>query len=147
GTRRLDLSRRSLGVSHALRGIRREGARHAAVRGGQGLGDDPAGSGLGLSGPEVAARAVGRARRRGRRSVEVAVLMKSHPRIALIHATPIAMEPIRQAFESGWPEAEAVNLLEDSLSPDRAKSRDIPDELTERFVALTRYARLMGSDA
>lgn len=73
--------------------------------------------------------------------------MKSHPRIALIHATPIAMEPIRQAFESGWPEAEAVNLLEDSLSPDRAKSRDIPDELTERFVALTRYARLMGSDA
>jgi hypothetical protein len=73
--------------------------------------------------------------------------MNSRPRILLIHATPIAMEPIRQAFESGWPEAEAVNLLEDSLSEDRAKSRDIPDELTERFIALTHYAKLIGSDA
>ncbi|RWI90006.1 MAG: arylsulfatase [Mesorhizobium sp.] len=73
--------------------------------------------------------------------------MPARPRITLIHATPIAMEPIREAFEAGWPEAEAVNLLEDSLSPDRAKSEDISDDLVERFVALTRYAELMGSDA
>lgn len=73
--------------------------------------------------------------------------MAAHPRITLIHATPIAMEPIRQAFEATWPEAEAVNLLDDSLSPDRAKSKGIPDELIQRLVALTRYAQLMGSDA
>ena len=31
--------------------------------------------------------------------------MASH-RIALIHATPVAIQPIVQAFESGWREAE-----------------------------------------
>jgi aspartate/glutamate racemase len=69
------------------------------------------------------------------------------PRIALIHATPIAMEPIRVALETDWPEAEPVNILEDSLSPDRARQPEVTDELVSRIVALTRYAELAGSDA
>ncbi|APG89110.1 hypothetical protein SAMCCGM7_pC1934 (plasmid) [Sinorhizobium americanum CCGM7] len=72
--------------------------------------------------------------------------MTKHPRIALVHATPIAMEPIRIAF-GAWPEAERVNILEDSLSPDRARHANLTDELTDRIVALARYARLIGSDA
>jgi Asp/Glu/hydantoin racemase len=73
--------------------------------------------------------------------------MKPRPRIALIHATPIAMEPIRDALASRWPQAEAVNILEDSLSPDRAKVDTVGPELTDRIVALARYAQSIGSDA
>lgn len=73
--------------------------------------------------------------------------MNTQPRIALVHATTIAMDPIRQAFERAWPEANTVNILEDSLSPDRAKQADITDDLTNRIVALTKYARMIGSDA
>ena len=73
--------------------------------------------------------------------------MSKPPRITLIHATPIAMEPIRLAFASSWPDADVVNLLEDSLSPDRAKQREITDALTARIACLTSYARQIGSDA
>ncbi|QRM56192.1 arylsulfatase [Sinorhizobium sp. BG8] len=73
--------------------------------------------------------------------------MKTQPRIALVHATTIAMDPIKQAFERAWPEADTVNILEDSLSPDRARQADITDELADRIVALTNYARMIGSDA
>jgi hypothetical protein len=42
------------------------------------------------------------------------------PRIALIHATPLAMDPVGNAFELLWPEALRMNLLDDSLSADLA---------------------------
>lgn len=73
--------------------------------------------------------------------------MPKPPRITLVHATPIAMEPIRLAFAASWPEADVVNLLEDSLSPDRARQDDITDALTARIAALTHYASQIGSDA
>ena len=40
----------------------------------------------------------------------------SSPRIVLLHATPVAMEPIQRAFVEKWPEAETVNLLDDALT-------------------------------
>src|ERR1019366_175752 len=58
------------------------------------------------------------------------------PRIALIHATPVAIEPIRDALSSGWPEADVVNILEDSLSPDRASSKELTPELCELKIPL-----------
>jgi Asp/Glu/hydantoin racemase len=57
------------------------------------------------------------------------------------------MDPIKLAFAERWPEAETVNILEDSLSPDRARVAQLTDELIERIVALAKYARLIGSDA
>ena len=42
------------------------------------------------------------------------------PRIALIHATPLAIEPIVNAFRRLWPQARTTNVLEDSLAPDLA---------------------------
>lgn len=69
------------------------------------------------------------------------------PRIALIHATPIAMEPIKASFATAWPEAETMNLLEDSLSPDRAKADEITPELAERIFALADYAFNARCDA
>ena len=68
------------------------------------------------------------------------------PRIALIHATPVAVDPIKQALAIGWPHAEAVNILDDSLSPDRASMSDLSEEMIERIVSLARYAGQIGSD-
>jgi Asp/Glu/hydantoin racemase len=72
--------------------------------------------------------------------------MAKRPRIALIHATPIAVDPVRHAFDTGWPEAEAVDIMDYSLSPDRAAVTDLNEALTDRIVALARYARSTGAD-
>ncbi|MEH3086059.1 MAG: aspartate/glutamate racemase family protein [Xylophilus ampelinus] len=66
-------------------------------------------------------------------------------RIALIHATPLAMEPVRKAFKQLWPEAVRMDLLDDSLSPDLSAAGWIDEALTERFIALARYAVQSGA--
>lgn len=71
----------------------------------------------------------------------------SGPRIALIHATPVAIEPIVNAFRRLWPEARTTSLLEDSLAPDLAEAGRITPAMVERFVALGRYAHTCGADA
>ena len=68
-------------------------------------------------------------------------------RIALIHATPAAVEPIKTAFAEIWPEPDLVNLLDDSLSRDRAKSEGLTDSMYRRFDALGGYAVSVGADA
>lgn len=68
-------------------------------------------------------------------------------RIALIHATPIAIDPIRKAFETAWPQAETVNILEDSLALDRARSAGLTEDLSRRIVELASYAQSIRSDA
>jgi Asp/Glu/hydantoin racemase len=68
------------------------------------------------------------------------------PRIALIHAVTVAMQPIQDAFASGWPEARLMNLLDDSLSPDRAKSDALTAEMSGRIAELGRYALRCGAD-
>jgi Asp/Glu/hydantoin racemase len=74
-------------------------------------------------------------------------LAKSAPRIVLLHATPVAMGPIKAAMESLWPDAEAVNLLDDGLTIDRAKDGpDLSEELIERFVDFGRYAQRIHAD-
>lgn len=69
------------------------------------------------------------------------------PRIVLFHATPVAMEPIATAMARHWPEAEAVNLLDDGLTTVRAKEgAEISEELIDRFVDFGRYAQRIGAD-
>lgn len=68
------------------------------------------------------------------------------PRIALIHATPVAIEPVVSAFKRLWPQAQTTNLLEDSLSVDLAAAGALTDAMVERFVALARYVRGCGAD-
>lgn len=67
------------------------------------------------------------------------------PRVALIHAVTVAMEPIRAAFAELWPEARTFNLLDDALSPDRAAEAELSPALAERIVALGRYAHAAGA--
>ncbi|MBM7327175.1 aspartate/glutamate racemase family protein [Brucella pseudintermedia] len=74
-------------------------------------------------------------------------MTKVPPRIVLFHATPVAMEPIAAAMARHWPEAEAVNLLDDGLTIDRAKEgAEISEELIDRFVDFGRYAQRIGAD-
>lgn len=64
-------------------------------------------------------------------------------RIVLLHATPVAMDPIHTAFAEVWPEAETINLLDDGLSIDRASSEELTEELIARFVRFGLYGRDM----
>ncbi len=69
------------------------------------------------------------------------------PRIALVHATPLAIEPIADAFRAGWPDAATVNILEDSLSADLARDGALTDAMTARFKTLAQYAVDTWADA
>ena len=66
------------------------------------------------------------------------------PRIALIHATALAVEPIRAAFARHWPQARCMNLLDDSLSVDRAEAGSLTPAMVQRFVDLAAYAQRTG---
>lgn len=73
--------------------------------------------------------------------------MNDGPRIVLLHATPVAMDPVATALSALWPEAEPVNLLDDGLTTDRAKEGpELSEALIERFVDFGRYARRVGAD-
>jgi hypothetical protein len=68
-------------------------------------------------------------------------------RIGLIHATPLAVAPIAASFERLWPAAQLHNILDDSLSQDRARDGRLTEAMTQRFVNLTGYALGCGCDA
>ncbi len=68
-------------------------------------------------------------------------------RIALIHALPFSIAPIRQAFEQNWPEVELANILDDSLSIDRKRVPSSADDIIRRIVTLGDYANSINADA
>jgi hypothetical protein len=66
-------------------------------------------------------------------------------RIALIHAVDVAVPPTRAAFEDLWPDAVLVNILDDSLSPDRARDTALVPALADRIRDLGAYAIRSGA--
>jgi Asp/Glu/hydantoin racemase len=66
-------------------------------------------------------------------------------RIALIHALAESIAPIRAAFAAEWPEASLANLLDDSLSRDRAAEGALTPAMVSRFISLARYAAGSGA--
>ncbi len=66
------------------------------------------------------------------------------PRIALIHATGLSVDPIDQAFKRLWPQPQRMHLLDDSLSADRARDGRLTDTMVRRFETLALYARDCG---
>jgi aspartate/glutamate racemase len=68
-------------------------------------------------------------------------------RIALIHATPVAMQPIVEAFRHGWPEAATFSVLDDALSTDLARAGTLNAALKRRIAALAEYVTGVGIDA
>jgi Asp/Glu/hydantoin racemase len=68
-------------------------------------------------------------------------------RVALIHALAHSVAPINDEFARAWPECERMNLLDDSLSADLARSASGLDaRMTGRFLALAGYALDAGAD-
>jgi aspartate/glutamate racemase len=69
------------------------------------------------------------------------------PRIALIHALAHSVEPINTALARDWPEAMRMNLLDDSLSADLARSgQGLDASMHERFERLAQYALDSGAN-
>ncbi len=67
-------------------------------------------------------------------------------RIALIHALSHSVEPINAAFDRDWPQALRMNLLDDSLSADLARSSSGLDAaMHKRFEVLADYAVATGA--
>ncbi|MEO8134528.1 MAG: aspartate/glutamate racemase family protein [Betaproteobacteria bacterium] len=67
-------------------------------------------------------------------------------RIALIHATALAVAPVTESFARLWPAAALTNLLDDSLSADRAAAGSLTPEMFDRFETLARYCAGCGAD-
>lgn len=67
------------------------------------------------------------------------------PRIALVHAVRVAIQPVEAAFERLWPDTERMNLLDDSLARDRARDGALTPAMYRRFAALTEYAISTGA--
>jgi Asp/Glu/hydantoin racemase len=62
-------------------------------------------------------------------------------RVALIHALAHSVAPLEEAFRRIWPAAARMNLVDDSLSADLARSGGGLDaRMTGRFLTLAEYA-------
>jgi aspartate/glutamate racemase len=69
-------------------------------------------------------------------------------RIALIHALAHSVAPINDELEREWPQAQRMNLLDDSLSADLARSgQGLDAAMHQRFEALAAYAEGTGAQA
>lgn len=69
--------------------------------------------------------------------------MNAGPRIFVIHALQASLAPVARGFAEGWPKASVSNLMDDSLSADRA--RDDSADFEPRFRALTDYCVTNGA--
>ena len=74
-------------------------------------------------------------------------LNKNMCRLILIHAMPVSIEPINTAFQREWPEAETVNILDDSLGKDLNSGTHGREHIEERIVALGKYGVHIGGSA
>jgi len=77
-------------------------------------------------------------RKEDQRAWRIAVPMP--PRVVCIHAMKASLLPTARAFALGFPEAEVVNLVDDSLSAD-VVSTGCDSRMEARFSALGAYAR------
>jgi aspartate/glutamate racemase len=69
-------------------------------------------------------------------------------RVALIHALAHSVGPINEELARVWPDCQRMNLLDDSLSADLARSAQGLDEaMHHRFEVLAAYAESTGAKA
>lgn len=69
-------------------------------------------------------------------------------RVALIHALAHSVAPINAEMAREWPACERMNLLDDSLSADLARSgRGLDAIMHQRFETLAAYAESTGAQA
>lgn len=69
------------------------------------------------------------------------------PRIYLVHAAGVSIDPVQASFRALWPEARVANILEDSLMTDLAADGRLTDTMVDRFRRLGQYCVVAGADA
>ncbi len=67
--------------------------------------------------------------------------------IGVVHATRVAVSPIEAAFENHWPEAEVVQLIDESLARDLDRIGHLTTEINERVERLATFAHRGGAQA
>jgi hypothetical protein len=67
-------------------------------------------------------------------------------RIVLVHPTPLALPPVDEAFKSLWPQAQVLNLLDETLYADVGPSGETTPALIARVANLLRHAEASGAD-
>ncbi len=71
--------------------------------------------------------------------------IQMRPKIALIHATRLAIAPIENTFKDHWPTANTFNLLDEGLLKDIDFLSS--QQMNKRFQSLASYAILSGCEA
>jgi Asp/Glu/hydantoin racemase len=71
----------------------------------------------------------------------------STPRIALVHAMPVAVDPVAHVFKEQWPQARVTHLLDDALPADLTAAGGITPAIVERFITLAKYCEASGANA
>lgn len=75
------------------------------------------------------------------------VTTEASPRIALVHALRASVEPIETALHGGWPDVDALHLMDDALPRDLERAGGRVDRtIGARFVVLARYAVSAGAE-
>ena len=67
--------------------------------------------------------------------------------IGVVHATRVAVSPIEAALERHWPEAEVVQLIDESLSRGLDEIGHLTPEINERVERLAAFAHRGGAEA
>lgn len=67
-------------------------------------------------------------------------------RVFLVHPTPLAMAPIDEAFKTLWPQAQTINVLDESLYTDIPQDGTLAPAIYDRVASLLRHCELSGAD-
>ena len=67
-------------------------------------------------------------------------------RVFLVHPTPLAMAPIDEAFKTQWPQAQTINVLDESLYADIPQDGTLAPAIYDRVSALLRHCAAGGAD-
>jgi hypothetical protein len=67
-------------------------------------------------------------------------------RIFLVHPTMLAMPPIDHAFKTLWPQAQTLNLIDESLYADLPQDGTLAPAVYDRLASLFCHCELSGAD-
>jgi len=73
--------------------------------------------------------------------------MSKRPRLVIVSPLDLALAAIDEAFKEEWPEAECINLLDESLYADNDFHGETPQVVRDRIVWLFNYGIDCGADA
>lgn len=68
-------------------------------------------------------------------------------KLAIIHTTPVTVEPLKQLAAQLIPDCEVINFVDDSILPQLAANGGDLSEVEERLCTYARFAGKLGADA